>query len=187
MKAGFFISLLLFSLGLRAETLNPLRENIDKLKANEELLIPEGIYPGHLRIDKPVKLKAQGKVIIDGLNEGTVVQIQASGVLFQGFKIINSGESHTNSDAALEVTGENNQIINNQIDHSFFGIKVKDSKNSEFKDNQVESYRDKEVSDRGDGFFVWNSHDNLFQNNRIEYVRDFSINNSFRNKVISNQ
>lgn len=187
MKTGFFVSLLFISFILKAETLNPLQKSIDNLKPNEELLIPEGVYRGHLRIDKPVKLKAQGKVLIDGLNEGTVVQIQANGVLFQGFEIINSGESHTNSDAALEITGQNNQILNNQITNSFFGIKVKDSKNSEFKDNHVQSYRDKDVSDRGDGFFVWNSHDNIFENNHIEYVRDFSINNSFRNKVINNQ
>lgn len=187
MKLNLFIVAIFFVLNRASGGANPLQEIINSVQESAVVKIKPGVYKGNLEINKSISLIAEGDVIIDGGFEGTVVRIVADKATFQGFKVINSGDNHTQSDACVEVSGNQNQLISNKIENCFFGIKVKDSIKGLFKDNEISSYKDKDVSDRGDGFFVWNSHNNEFVNNHITFVRDFSLNNSSDNLLYNNQ
>lgn len=148
--------------------------------------VPTGRYRGHLKIDRPVNLKSQGLVVFDGEGLGTVVTLTGDDVHFDGFAIVGSGESHTDSDAAIEVTGQRPVLENLKITNCFFGLKVKGVSGGRFQNNRIESYSQHSTADRGDAFFVWNSHDNLFLFNEIHHTRDFSLNNSVRNLIRGN-
>lgn len=184
------IFIVLYSIVVSAEksviSVDLIQELILKAKPGEEIIIPEGHYKGNLVINKSVKLLGNNQVVIDGDSKGTVVTLNSISSKLSGFKIINSGESHTDSDAAMDVSGSQNVVENIKIENTFFGIKSKNCKKCTFLNNQIESYKEKDVSERGDGFFVWNSPDNLFIGNTISYVRDFSINNSPNNIILEN-
>lgn len=80
---------------------NLLQEAIDNAKEGSILKLPKGIYKGSIKINKPISIigKEEG-VIIDGLGEGTVIEINSPYVTIKNLTIIGSGERHDKLDAA---------------------------------------------------------------------------------------
>ncbi len=103
------------------------------------VIVLAGEYRENVNVNKPITLKAQGRVVINGAglpvqNGGGVINIPAtvSGATVQGFEVSNGGTY------GVSVFGNNNRIINNIIhDIRGVGIWVRDAKFNTFENNEL--------------------------------------------------
>jgi len=175
---------LLFSNFLYA---NLLQEAIDNAQEGSILRLPKGVYKGSIVIKKPISIigKEEG-VIIDGLGEGTVVQIEAPYVTLKNLTIQGSGDRHDKIDAAIKLSkSKQSEISNCIIKDSLFGIDVAMTNNSIISNNYITS-KDLELGLRGDGLRLWYSNDNIVTKNKVVKSRDMVVWYSHGNEISEN-
>ena len=86
------------------------------------IVVPPGVYPGALTIDKPVTLEGQGLPVIDGEGVGNVITINAPDVTLRGLVIRNSGDSLDAEDAGISAGAPRLTLENNRLEDTLFGI-----------------------------------------------------------------
>ncbi len=166
---------------------NLLQEAINKAPQGSILKLPKGIYKGSIVIDKPLSIigKEEG-VIIDGLNEGTVIMIKSPYVTIKNVTIQGSGNRHDRIDAAIKISNsQHSEISNCIIRDSLFGIDMSMTNNSIVSNNYITS-KDVELGLRGDALRVWYSNDNIITKNRVVKSRDMVIWYSHGNEISEN-
>jgi len=165
---------------LAAAPLPSLQAWIDATAPGGILVPPPGTYRGPVRIDKPMTLDGQGKVIVDGQGRGTILTIIASQSTIRGLVLRGSGDSHDQLDSAIAMEGHGNRIENNIIEDALFGISLKQSNDNVLRQNRIRS-RPVDPADRGDALRLWYSMGNVIEENDIALTRDLTISNSPRN------
>ncbi|MFK5985107.1 MAG: nitrous oxide reductase family maturation protein NosD [Pseudomonadota bacterium] len=151
------------------------------------VLRPEpGIYAGPVVLNRAITIDGQGKVTIDAEGDDTVLTIKTDNCIIRGLHLTGSGESYNDIDSAITIEGDNNLIENNTIDEVLFGINLSSANENIIRKNRITS-RENEISLRGDGLRLWNSHDNFFVENNITRARDVFIINSNANTFLANQ
>ena len=166
---------------------NLLQEAIDNAKEGSILKLPKGIYKGSIKINKPISIigKEEG-VIIDGLGEGTVIEINSPYVTIKNLTIIGSGERHDKLDAAIKISNsKQSEISDNIIKDCLFGIDVSMSNNSIISNNYITS-KDLDLGLRGDGLRLWYSNDNIVSKNKLINSRDMIVWYSHGNEISEN-
>jgi nitrous oxidase accessory protein len=116
-----------------------LQQMIDATDENGLLSPPPGTYQGPILIDKPITLDGAGKVTVDAGGKGSVIVIKTDGVTLSGLRLINSGESHNDIDAGVQVRGNFNVIRDNVIENSLFGVDLQQSNNNVVRRNRISS------------------------------------------------
>ena len=166
---------------------NLLQEAIDNAKEGSILKLPKGIYKGSIKINKPISIigKEEG-VIIDGLGEGTVIEINSPYVTIKNLTIIGSGERHDKLDAAIKISNsKQSEISDNIIKDCLFGIDVSMSNNSIISNNYITS-KNLDLGLRGDGLRLWYSNDNIVSKNKLINSRDMVVWYSHGNEISEN-
>lgn len=180
------IILLLFLLFKTAFSLPPLQLYIELTPAGGVLNLEPGFYSGPAVITRPITINGHGKVTIDANGEGTVLSIEADNTIISGLHLISSGTSFDKMDAGIILKADNVLIENNIIENTLFGIILQGAKNNVIRNNSITSI-ETSLSLRGDGLRMWNSYDNLIENNDFIKVRDIYITNSHSNHFIRNR
>jgi len=144
---------------------------IDAAEPGDTITVPPGVYEGALRVSKPVTLLGAGEVVIDGLGEGTVVELLAPDIVFRGFTVRNSSASVNGEPAGIRAETGPVVIEDNTIEDALFGIDLRTSPNSVIRNNRV-SGKDLEPGRRGDGIRLWWSHDCVIESNVVTGSRD---------------
>jgi parallel beta-helix repeat protein len=104
----------------------------------DTILVEKGIYYEHLHASKPIVLKGIGFPVLDATASGSAVTISADGVIFEGFRIINSGSLQRNqNEAAIKVQSNNNTLKGNDISNNFDGILILESTGNRICDNTL--------------------------------------------------
>ncbi|NLF67167.1 MAG: nitrous oxide reductase family maturation protein NosD [Chloroflexi bacterium] len=139
--------------------------------AGDTIEVNGGTLYGSLQIDRPLTLVGRNFPVLDGQNEGTVLEISAPGSSVEGFLIRNSGDSldQENSGIVVEATGVN--IRNNRFEDTLFGIYLRKAHGSTVHGNVIQG-KDLDVPRRGDAIRVWYSNDVSITENRVERGRD---------------
>ena len=166
---------------------NILQDAIDNAKEGSILKLPKGVYKGSIKINKPISIigKEEG-VIIDGLGEGTVIEINSPYVTIKNLTIIGSGERHDKLDAAIKISNsKQSEISDNIIKDCLFGIDVSMSNNSIISNNYITS-KDLDLGLRGDGLRLWYSNDNIVSKNKLINSRDMIVWYSHGNEISEN-
>lgn len=163
-----------------------LQRLIDETPEGGALTLAPETYYGSIVINKPLTLDGQGSAILDGEGTGSVITLQANGVILKNLKITNSGDSHDQVNAGITVLSSSNQILNNTIDNTLFGIELRESHDNQIMGNEISS-KDRELGLRGDAVRVWASHRNTFRHNRIYDSRDMVIWYSNENIIEENE
>ncbi|MCB0154463.1 MAG: right-handed parallel beta-helix repeat-containing protein, partial [Anaerolineae bacterium] len=153
--------------------------------------IPPGLYQGNFVIDKPLTLAGSDWPILDGGNQGNVIEInQAPGVTLRGLVIRNSGARLDKENAGIAVDQSPGLVAeNNRLENTLFGIYIKDSADSRIAYNVIGA-KTLDVARRGDGIRVWYSYNTEVVGNRVDQGRDVVLwyNNGaiIRDNIITN-
>ncbi len=162
-----------------------LQQLIDDTPEHGNLAPPPGHYSGSVVIDKPISIDGSGKVTLDAGGKGSVIVVKSDGVTLQGLRLINSGESHNDIDAGVQVRGNFNVIKDNIIENSLFGIDLQQSDHNIVRRNQISS-RDLPLGQRGDAVRLWYSFHNKITDNDIRDSRDTVVWYSANNVIARN-
>lgn len=158
---------------------------VDAAGADEVLTPDAGIYRGPVVIDKPLTIDGRGEVIIDGGGKGSVIVLKSDGATLKGLRLTNSGKSHNDIDAGVQVRGNFNVIKDNRIDDCLFGIDLQQSEHNVIRRNQISS-KPVELGVRGDAIRLWYSFNNEIVGNVIRDSRDTVVWYSKDNRIIGN-
>jgi nitrous oxidase accessory protein len=179
----------LLPLNLSAAGYPPLQPLIDNTAEGQTLMPAPGVYAGPVVIDKPIILDGQNKVTIDAGGSGSVVVLDTDGATLRNLHLTNSGESHNDIDAGVQVRGKFNVIKDNKIDNCLFGIDLQQSENNIVRRNQISS-KPFDLGQRGDAVRLWYSFNNKIMDNTITNARDtvvwYSANNTISGNSASN-
>lgn len=149
----------------------PLQPLVDATPAGGTLRPPPGIFSGPIVVRRAITIDGGGEVTLDGGGSGTVVRIEASGVVLRGLRIRGSGSNHDTIDAGIGIAGSGNRIEDNEIEDCLFGIDLAQSDENVLRRNLIHS-KARETALRGDAIRLWYSFRNEILDNEISHVRD---------------
>ncbi len=164
----------------------PFQPLIDATPLGGVLKPSPGVYAGPAVIRHPLTIDAGGDVTIDGLGAGSVLSIEASGVIVRGLRLIHSGANHDRVDAGIRMEGSGNVIENNRIEDCLFGIDLAQSTDNLVRRNVIHS-KSLEMGVRGDAIRLWYSFRNGILENEISDVRDIVVWYSADNLIRGNR
>jgi nitrous oxidase accessory protein len=154
----------------------------------DTIRVSAGTYREKLVVEVPVVLLGEGRPIIDGEGEGTVVELRAPGSVISGFHIRASGRILDQENAGIMVVADSSVVIDNELSDVLFGIYLKESDGSRVIGNVIEG-KDRLVGMRGDGIRLWQSNDVVVERNRVHRTRDvvvyFSHGLQFRENLVT--
>ena len=136
--------------------------------------VAAGTYREKLGVDGPVALLGEGRPIIDGEGEGTVIELRAPGASVSGFHIRGSGRFLDQENAGIMVLADSCEILDNELSDVLFGIYLKESHGTRVAGNRIEG-KDRPLGRRGDGIRLWASNDALVERNVVHRTRDVVI------------
>ncbi len=152
----------------------------------DAFLIPEpGIYAGPVVLEFPLTIDGQNKVTIDGGGKGSVIYIETDGATVKGLRLTNSGKSHNDIDAGVQVRGNFNIVKDNVIDDCLFGVDLQQSDFCIVRRNHISS-KDFDLGQRGDAIRLWYSFNNKIEDNSIINSRDVVVWYSADNTITGN-
>lgn len=147
---------------------------VDETPSGGTLMPPPGSYAGPVVLRVPITIDGQDKVTIDAAGKGSVIYLETDGAVIKRLHLTNSGESHNDIDAGIQVRGDFNVIKGNIIDDCLFGIDLQQSKNNIVRDNHISS-KSFELGVRGDAIRLWYSFNNQITDNTIRNSRDMVV------------
>jgi nitrous oxidase accessory protein len=103
----------------------------------------------------------------------------------RNLRLTNSGESHNNIDAGVQVRGNFNVIKDNVIDNCLFGVDLQQSEHNIVRRNRISS-KPLELGLRGDAIRLWYSFGNKITDNVIRDSRDTVVWYSRDNTIAGN-
>jgi nitrous oxidase accessory protein len=146
-----------------------------------------GRYTGPLVVDKRLTLVGHDWPVIDGNGQGTVVKLQAPGIVLSGFVIRNSGSSLDAENSGIAVEAPQAVIAHNRLEETLFGIYLRQASASVIRGNVIHG-KDLSLPRRGDAIRVWYSNEVQIEDNRVERGRDvvlwYSKNLTLRGNVV---
>lgn len=186
-KTGRFLSLLcVLLLGpATAQALTSFQALVDATPAGGTLHPKPGVYAGPATVSRQIVIDGGGKVTIDGGASGTVLTVKADGAVIRGLRLIRSGISHDQLNAAIAVEGNGNRIEENNIEEVLFGISLKKSNRNVVRRNRIRS-RTGDIGTRGDALRLWYSFHNRIEENDVADARDIVFMNSPHNFITGN-
>lgn len=159
--------------GAPAERL-PLQPLIEKANPGDTLTLEPGVYAGPIIIDKPLTIDGQNHATIDAGGKGSVVYLDTDGALLKNLHLTNSGTSHNDIDAGVQVRGNFNVIRDNIIDDALFGVDLQQSENNIVRRNHISS-KAVDLGMRGDAIRLWYSFNNKVTDNTVTDSRDMVV------------
>jgi nitrous oxidase accessory protein len=145
---------------------------INAARPGDVIRVEPGVYTERITLDKQLTLAGAGKPILRGTGEGSVVIVAADRCTISGFIIERSGGSLQEEDSGLLVKSADNLVEDNELRDVLFGVYLYHASRNTVRRNLISGRRALEVGERGAGLHVWNSADNLFEENTISDARD---------------
>jgi len=151
-----------------------IREALRNARGGDTIIVEEGVYrEGTILVDKSVKLVGKNFPILDGEGKYEVVKIVADNVIFEGFRVINSGRSEIEDIAGIKVEGVRNCIIRrNILENNFWGIYLLQSYDCLIEENRIAGPGGIGEIRTGNGIHLWNCERVVIRKNEISYHRD---------------
>ncbi|WP_457598541.1 right-handed parallel beta-helix repeat-containing protein [Hydrogenimonas sp.] len=166
-----------------------LQSVIDAAPAGAAIELPAGRFLGPITIDKPLILEGVGVATqIDGNGSGSVVTIRSPDVTIRNLSITGSGRQRYRLDSGVTVRNAERVTIERcSFDRTLFGITMTNTHHSLLRENNITSYEEAVVDNRGDGINLWGSSHNRIVGNRLIRSRDLSISRSSHTIVAQNR
>jgi len=140
----------------------------------EEIWLAAKTYKTNLEIKRRVTLRGMRGATIEGPGHGTVVRIEADGVVLDNLTVRGSGKNFVGEDAAVRAKGEGIVVRHVSAEDNLFGIAFEACSKCILEDSHVRG-PDTHLSMRGDGVKLWEAHDSIVRRNHVERVRDMVV------------
>lgn len=152
---------------------NSIQKAISVADSGDVVLVKAGAYTEHdITIDRPVMLKADGKVVIDAEKKSYIIKVLCNHVSISGFVLKNVGISYTKDLAAILIDHSRYfKIEHCTLEAAFFGIKVEKSSHGIIQHNTVSSEGTNETTS-GNGIHLWHCEDVRVAENHVFHMRD---------------
>ena len=147
---------------------------VDAAAPNSTLSPPAGTYAGPVVIEKPLDIDGRGEVTIDAGGMGSVIVLDTDGATLRNLRLTNSGNSHNDLDAGVQIRGNFNVVKDNRIDDCLFGVDMQQSENNIVRRNRITS-KPVELGIRGDAIRLWYSFNNQVEDNEAVDSRDIVV------------
>ena len=139
----------------------------------DEIRVRDGVYREDLVLVRRVSLIADGKPILFGTGNGTVIDVMADGCQIRGLIIDGTGTGATNQmDAAIRLSSSANVIAGNTMRRVFYGVVIAGGADNLVTGNEIEGLLHLPFGRRGDGIYVYLGARNRIIGNRIAGQRD---------------
>lgn len=142
-----------------------LQQTIDSAK--DVVIIHEGEYKANITISRPIKIIAEGNVLIKPANpnEPILTIANTKQVSIDGLNL------DTSKNAIQIKEAQAVQLTNITIQNVHSGIEIYNSKNIEIKNTSVTG-NNKHYGNKGNGISIYNSNDILVEENNMNKVQD---------------
>lgn len=161
---------------------------IDAANAGDTVQVRAGAYAGNVTLNKQIALEGIGRPVLRGEGVASVVTVLANGCAIRGFIIERSGGDLTREDSGILLKSSNNQIEDNELRDILYGIYLYSSHGNTLRRNRIRGRPELEEGDRGAGLHLWNSPDNIIDDNVISEARDgMYIQSSHDNQIRRNR
>lgn len=146
---------------------------IRSAKPGDTILIGRGEYhEGTIVIDKPLTLKGEPGVVLDGDNKVEILIIDSDGVTVEGLTLRNVGRSSIKDYAAIRVRRHRHFTIrNNYVENAFFGIYLEYADDGVVEHNIVTGDAKDELTS-GNAIHAWYCHRIIIRDNVVTGHRD---------------
>ena len=178
---AFLIPLVLIFSGalVRGETLvvgagkfQSIQTAIDMARNGDTIEVQAGTYVGNIVLNKQIILAGLGRPVLRGEGVGSVITTTADRCVIKGFVIEHSGGDLTREDSGILLRSSNNQIEDNELHDILYGVYLYSSHSNILRRNRIRGRSQLEEGDRGAGLHLWNSPDNIIEDNIISDERD---------------
>ena len=139
----------------------------------DTIRIMPGIYKeGNLIVQKSITFIGKDYPVLDGENKFEIFTIAANDVSIIGLRMINTGVGSINDISAINALDTKRlNVLNNQFEHTFFGIHLSNAKHCLIEGNTLHSNAQAEHQ-IGNGIHAWKSDSIVIRNNNVGGHRD---------------
>jgi nitrous oxidase accessory protein len=110
--------------------------------------------------------------VLRGEGTGSVITILAAGSVVRGFIVEHCGGDLTREDSGILLKSSSNLIEDNELRDVLYGIYLYSSRGNILRRNQIRGRPELKEGERGAGLHLWNSPDNIIEDNDISEERD---------------
>jgi nitrous oxidase accessory protein len=165
-----------------------LQSAVAAAQAGDTIQVSGGTYEGQIVLDRPLQLEGVGKPILRGPGRGSVLTVLADHCTIRGFVVERSGKDLQSEDSGILLKSHRNVVASNELRDVLYGIYLYHSTGNTLRGNVIHGRPELEAGERGAGLHLWNSADNLIEDNVVEQARDgMYIQNSPRNTIRRNR
>ena len=156
-----------------AQATSALQARIDAARPGSVLRLDGRTWRGAIRVDRQLTLEGAGGAI-DGGGRGTVVVVDAPGVVLDGVKVTGSGHDLGAPDACVYLTpaAKGTILRGLHLERCAFGVWVHETRNVQIRDSVVVGSLEGNRSERGNGIHLFNALDLVVEGNHITGGRD---------------
>lgn len=153
--------------------INTVADGIKAAQPFDTVLVQAGVYPDYdLVIDKPLTLRGEGQVVIDGMRKGEILRVVSDSVTVKDLALHNVGTSYTTDFAALRIVKSKHYWIENvTMEGVFFGLYLEKSSQGVVRNNHIRGEATEEFNS-GNGIQLWYCQDVEVTGNTVARVRD---------------
>ena len=145
---------------------------IEAAQAGDTIRVLAGTYLGNLIVNKQITLEGMNYPTLRGEGHASVITVSADGCVIRGFIIEHCGGDLTREDSGILLKSSNNRIEDNELRDILYGIYLYSSHANTLRHNRIRGRKELEEGDRGAGLHLWNSPDNIIEDNTITEERD---------------
>jgi len=147
-------------------------EALRAARAGDAIRVSEGLYDGNLVLDRTLTLEGVGKPVIRGTGAGSTITVTAPACTIRGFVIEHSGSDLQMEDSGILLRSPGNRIEDNELRDILYGIYLYRSAGNSIRRNTIRGREYLESGERGAGLHLWDSPDNILEDNTITAARD---------------
>jgi nitrous oxidase accessory protein len=158
---------------------------VEQAAAGDRIILRPGRYPGRIVIKKALTVEGDPGAAIVGDNSGSVVTIDAAGVVLRGLEISGSGLDLETMDSGVFATqaATGAVIESNSIVGNLYGIYIHGAAKSIARHNRIVGLKNERLSESGNGVTVWNAPGAEVRDNDISFGRDGIATNASKHNV----
>ena len=157
----------------RGANLAAINRTLDAAPPGATVIVPPGVYRGHLVLSKRIRLVGRGRPLFVATTDESVIRIQAANVTVEGIDIDGEGRGDLGRDSSgLHIAASDAVVRSCSIRGTLFGVYLREADGAVVEHCTILGIPDRDPGEKGSGIHVWNTRGFRLIGNQIAGVRD---------------